>query len=81
MKLSTSRSSSSKVIANVKFCCTHTGAIKTIYPLEFPYRGHKKGHIAKSLLIHEDNISIYHECEDGVEKSISRITVWHHEAC
>ena len=22
-----------------------------------------------------------HECEDGIEKSVPRITVWHHEAC
>ena len=26
-------------------------------------------------------IRIYHECEGGIEKSIPRITVWHHEAC
>ena len=25
--------------------------------------------------------SIYHECEDRIEKSVLRITVWHHEAC
>ena len=27
------------------------------------------------------NIRIYHECEDGIEKSVLRITVCHHEAC
>ena len=27
------------------------------------------------------NIRIYHECEGRMEKSIPRITVWHHEAC
>ena len=26
-------------------------------------------------------ITIYHECENGIEKSVPRITVWHHEAC
>ena len=26
-------------------------------------------------------ISIYHECEGGIEKSVPRITYWHHEAC
>ena len=25
-------------------------------------------------------IRIYHECEGGIEKSILRITIWHHEA-
>ena len=27
-----------------------------------------------------DNIRIYHECEGGIEKSVLKITVWHHEA-
>ena len=27
------------------------------------------------------SISIYHECEGRIEKSVPRITVWHHEAC
>ena len=27
------------------------------------------------------NIRIYHECEGRIEKSVSRITIWHHEAC
>ena len=26
-------------------------------------------------------IRIYHECEGRIEKSVPRITVWHHEAC
>ena len=26
-------------------------------------------------------IRIYHECEDGIEKIVPRVTVWHHEAC
>ena len=26
-------------------------------------------------------IRIYHECEDRIEKSVSRITIWHNEAC
>ena len=28
-----------------------------------------------------NNIRIYHECEGRIEKSILRITDWHHEAC
>ena len=28
-----------------------------------------------------ENIRIYHEYENGIEKSVPRITVWHHEAC
>ena len=27
------------------------------------------------------HIRIYHECEGGIEKSVPRITDWHHEAC
>ena len=27
------------------------------------------------------NIRIHHECEGGIEKSVPRIAVWHHEAC
>ena len=27
-----------------------------------------------------DNIRIYHECEGRIEKSVPRITPWHHEA-
>ena len=27
------------------------------------------------------NISIHHEYEGGIEKSVPRITDWHHEAC
>ena len=26
-------------------------------------------------------IRIHHECEGGIEKSVPRITIWHHEAC
>ena len=26
-------------------------------------------------------IRIHHECEGGIEKSVPRITDWHHEAC
>ena len=29
----------------------------------------------------DNNIRIYHECEDRIEKSVPRITVWHQEAC
>ena len=38
-------------------------------------------HIVEVILscLMSGNIRIYHEC--GIEKSIPRITVWHHEAC
>ena len=26
-------------------------------------------------------LRIYHDCEGGIEKSVSRITDWHHETC
>ena len=26
-------------------------------------------------------IRIYHKCEGKIEKSVLRITIWHHEAC
>ena len=26
-------------------------------------------------------IEIHHECKEGIEKSVPRITDWHHEAC
>ena len=26
-------------------------------------------------------LRIYHECEGAIEKSVPRITVWHHQAC
>ena len=26
-------------------------------------------------------VRIHHECEGGIEKSVPRVTVWHHEAC
>ena len=29
----------------------------------------------------DGNIRIHPECEDRIEKIVSRITVWHHEAC
>ena len=29
----------------------------------------------------DHNIRIYHECEGRIEKSLPRITVWHHKAC
>ena len=32
-------------------------------------------------LVAGENIRIYHECEGRIEKSVPRITVWHHEAC
>ena len=26
-------------------------------------------------------IRMYHKCVGGIEKSVARITIWHHEAC
>ena len=31
--------------------------------------------------LRDKSISIYHECEGGIEKSVPRFTDWHHEAC
>ena len=28
-----------------------------------------------------NTVRIHHECEDGIEKSVPRITDWHLEAC
>ena len=27
------------------------------------------------------NIRMHHECVDGIENSVPRITIWHHKAC
>ena len=27
------------------------------------------------------NIRIHHECKGGIEKSVLRVNLWHHEAC
>ena len=32
------------------------------------------------LAYFDQYIRMYHECEDGIEKSLQRITVCHHEA-
>ena len=37
--------------------------------------------IKTSHLFSIDTISIHHECECGIEKSVPRIAVWHNEAC
>ena len=35
-----------------------------------------------SIALDSDNIiRIHHVCEDGIEKSVPRITDWHREAC
>ena len=33
------------------------------------------------VFLKKETIRIYHECEGRIEKSVPRITVWHHEAC
>ena len=35
----------------------------------------------QQIRIYNWYIRIYHECEGGIEKSVPRITDWHHEAC
>ena len=37
--------------------------------------------LAKSLSIALKIIRIHHKCEGRIEKSVRRITGWHHEAC
>ena len=34
-----------------------------------------------TIILMLDIIRIYHQCEGGIEISVSRITDWHHEAC
>ena len=36
---------------------------------------------AKLHSLRKNIIRIYHECEGGIEKSVPRITDWHHEVC
>ena len=33
------------------------------------------------MLLYIGIIRIHNECEGGIEKSVLRITVWHHKAC
>ena len=35
----------------------------------------------KQIVSESNNIRIHHECEGGIEKSVPKITDWHHEAC
>ena len=37
-------------------------------------------HIGHAFNTLDQSIRIYHECEDGIEKSILRITIWHQKA-
>ena len=39
-----------------------------------PYMDHQRQYFSWVM-------GIYHECEGRIEKSVPRITVWHHEAC
>ena len=40
------------------------------------------GHILMSTAsLKNDSIRIHNECEGRIEKSVPRITIWHHEAC
>ena len=41
-----------------------------------------KTHVKMILFKYEEfYIKMYHKCVGGIEKSVTRITVWHHEAC
>ena len=42
---------------------------------------HCQGRQILRLKILVEIIRIYHECEGRIEKSIPRISVWHHKAC
>ena len=33
------------------------------------------------VIVALDPIRIYHECEGRIEKSVRKITIWHHQAC
>ena len=60
--------------------------------VRFFYHSHRLVRVGEIELSHMDkkhrnpnlvceNIRIYHECEDEIEKSVARITDCHHEAC
>ena len=40
---------------------------------------HSKLHIL--VILEERTIRIHHKCDGWIEKSVPRITDWHHEAC
>ena len=42
---------------------------------------HRVRNIPHTSIIKFMSISIHHECEGGIEKSVPRITDWLHEAC
>ena len=37
--------------------------------------------VSSIALVKRCNLRIYQECEGRIEKSVPRITVWHHTAC
>ena len=45
------------------------------------FAAYYKGIKNDTLCFHHMNKIINHECEGGIEKSVPRITDWHHEAC
>ena len=54
--------------------------ILSVSLLGFENKGGRRGifNEERAFHINLDNIRIYYECEDGIEKSILGITVWHH---
>ena len=55
--------------------------IKLIFFLPFEYDLEIPQPQISPSYLEKRTIRIYHECEGGKEKSVPRITVWHHEAC
>ena len=58
----------------------YVSGILSVSMLGFENKGEGRGIFIEKRAFHInfDNIRIYHECEGGIEKSILRITVWHH---
>ena len=55
-------------------CCRKT----RVFMVGHPFRRLLRNFIHDTCKKH---IRILHECEGGIEKSVTRITDWHHEAC
>ena len=65
---------------------TYNDLKKILYDDAFKSKIKPCNKIAKSLVVNSGftkqwRIRIHHECEGRIEKSVTRIAVWHHEAC
>ena len=58
-----------------QLCCDFTTVENDLFQVIFFYS------CILSFFFLFKNIRIHHECDGGIEKSVPRITDWHHEAC